>query len=454
MATSLHTPLQPAGVSYSQVPRSFITAFTMQDRSFLKELDYIYGKEDYTWFLGSMGKKTKVTNNEFYHWETRSRLHANVQVASYTGFAGAGANGTVTIASGSHLISGTKSPGRVDEVVENPRTGTFGKITNIDISTPSAHIYTIEPLRSTDTFSMNNNDYLVLRGRTDIGAASNVGASQANPARKVTNTITQIRDDFKIEDMAAAEQVEFEVDGKPSYSYKGIQETEKRFRNVEEWRLIFGVDVTNTAITANGTAGTLGLIPQIQSRGGQIQSAAGSFDMLRFQQISREMDFNGVGSEIQLLQDVYHFQEVQNNLFTKYDQGAILWGSVGGSAEVAAKYGFQSLTLEGRSVHFKKYLNFNVERTHGIVPNSAYYRHFSMVLPTGNVRDPKEGVSKPIIEICYQDVPNHGEYNIYDHGGLARNNKTGEQVLIVTMITHKGLRLRGANQCLVVGASV
>lgn len=452
MAT--HTPLQPAGVGVSQVQRSFITAFSMQDRSFLKELEYIYGKEDFTWFLGSMGKKTKVTNQEFYHWETRSRLHASVQVASFTGFAGAGDDGTVTIASGFHLNSGTQSPGRVGEVVENPRTGVFGKIMSIDDSTPSAHVYSIEPLRAADTFSMANNDYLVLRGRTDVGEASGVGASQTNPARKITNTITEIRDDFKITDKAAAEQVEFEVDGKPSYSYKGIMETEKRFRNVEEWRLIFGVDVTNTAITANGTVGTLGLIPQIQSRGGQIQSAAGSFDMLRFQQISREMDFNGVGSEIQLLQDVYHFQEVQNNLFSKFDQGAILWGSVGGSAEVAAKYGFQSLALENRSVHFKKYLNFNVERTHGIVPSSAYYRHFTMVLPTGNIRDPKEGVSKPIIEICYQDIPGVGEYNIYDTGGLARTNKTPDQNLIVTMITHKGLRLRGANQCLLVGASV
>lgn len=451
---AVHTPLQPAGVALSQVNRAFITAFSMQDRSFLKELEYIYGKEDFTWFLGSMGKKTKVTNNEFYHWETRSRLHHSVQVASFTGFGSAGANGVVTITSGSHLNSGTQSPLRVGEVVENPRTGVFGKITAINKASANAHTATIEPSRSTDTFTMANNDHLVFRGRTDVGAGSNVGDSLTNPARKITNTITQIRDDFKIEDMAAAEQVEFEVDGKPSYSYKGIMETEKRFRNVEEWRLIFGVDVTNTAITANGTAGTLGLIPQIQSRGGSIQSSAGSFDMSRFQQLSREADFNGVGSEIQLLQDVYHFQEVQNNLFSKYDQGAILWGSVGGSAEVAAKYGFQSLQLEGRSVHFKKYLNFNVERTHGIVPNSAYFRYFSMVLPTGNVRDPKEGVSKPIIEICYQDVPGIGEYNIYDTGGLARNNKTPEQVLTVTMITHKGLRLRGANQCTLVGASI
>ena len=60
----------------------------------------------------------------------------------------------------------------------------------------------------------------------------------------------------------------------------------------------------------------------------------------------------------------------------------------------------------------------------------------------------------PIIEVCYLDIPQTGEFNIYDHGGLARNNKTGKQELINTFVTHKGLRLRGANQCLIVGANV
>ena len=72
--------------------------------------------------MESMGNKTKVTNKEFYHWENRGKLHHSIQVVSATGFAGAGANGTVTLTSGSHLNSGTQSPVRVGEVVENPKT--------------------------------------------------------------------------------------------------------------------------------------------------------------------------------------------------------------------------------------------------------------------------------------------------------------------------------------------
>lgn len=454
MSTSLHTPAAPAGVALSSVNRAFITAFSMQDRSYLGELDYQYGNESYVWLMESMGNKTKVTNKEFYHWENRGKLHHSIQVASATGFAGAGANGTVTLASGSHLNSGTQSPVRVGEVVENPKNGIQGKITAVNKTVAGAHTATIEPLRSTDTFTVSANDYLVFKGLTDMGEASDVADSLVNPARKVTNTITEIREDYKITDLAAMEQVEFSIDGKPYYWYKGTKEAEKRFLNNIEWKLIFGKDVTNTAVTANGTAGTLGLIPQIESRGGVITSGAGTFDMARFQQISRELDYNGAGPEVQLLQDVIQFQEVQNNLFSKYDQGAVLWASVGGSSEAAAKYGFQSLAIEGRSVHFKKYLNFNVEKTHGVAPTTAYYRNYGLVLPMGKVRDKESGNMAPIIEVCYLDIPQTGEFNIYDHGGLARNNKTGKQELINTFVTHKGLRLRGANQCLIVGANV
>lgn len=452
MAT--HTPLQPAGVALSSVNRAFITAFSMQDRSYLGELNYLYGNESIVWLMENMGNKTKVTNQEFYHWENRGKLHHSIQIASSTGFGSAGANGTVTLTSGSHLNSGTQSPIRVGEVVENPKNGVQGKITAVNKTSANAHTATIEPLRSTDTFSVANNDYLIFRGMTDVAEGSDVVNTLTNPASKITNTTTIIREDVKTTDLALTEQVEFSVGGQQVYHYKNTREAEKRFLNNIEMKLIFGLNITNSTLTATGTAGTLGLIPQIQSRGGVITSGAGTFDMARFQQISRELDYNGAGSEVQMLQDVIQFQEVQNNLFSKYDQGAILWASVGGSAEAAAKYGFQSLHLEGRSVHFKKYLAFNTERVYGIAPNSAYYRNYGLVLPMGKVRDSESGNMAPIVEVCYKDIPQIGEFNIYDHGGLARQNKTGEQVLTQTFVTHKGLRLRGANQCLIVGANV
>lgn len=453
MATSYHAPLQPGSVALSTgVNRAFITAFNMQDRSYLGELDYLYGSESFVWLMESMGNKTKVSNKEFYHWEQRGKLTPSVQIASFTGFGSAGASGVITLTSGSHLNSGTQSPVRVGDVYENPLNGFQAKVTAVNKASANAHTATLVPLRSTETFTVNNNDFLIWLGRTDVGENSDVADSLVNPAVKVTNTTTEIREDHKITDLAAMEATEFTVDGKAGYTYKGTREAEKRFLNAIETKLIKGVDVTSSTFTATGTAGTLSLIEQIKSRGGTFNTS--TFDVAEFQTVSRQLDYNGAGMEIQFLQDVVLFQEVQNKLFQKYDQGGILWQSVGGSKEAAAKYGFQSLSIEGRTFHFKKYMPFSPEYVAGRAPATAYYRNFGIVLPIGKVRDKESGSMAPTIEVCYQEIPQIGEFNIYDSGGLARNNKTTKQELINTFVTHKGLRLRGANQTLIVGANV
>jgi hypothetical protein len=453
MATAYHTPLQPSGVALSSVTRSFITTFGMEDRSYLGELDEQYGRQSYIWLLESIGNKSKVTNQTFYHWEERGKLHHAIEVVGPHAPA-AGADITVTLAAGSHLNSGAWSPVRVGEILENATTGTQAKVTAVNKTVAGAHTATLEPLRNADTLTTAAGAFFVFRGMTDVGEASDVVDSLVNPARKVTNTVTEIREDYRITDLAAMEQVEFSVDGKQYYSYKGTRDAERRFLNTQEDKLMFGLNIDNTVITANGTAGSLGLIPQIKSRGGQIASAAGTYDITRFQEICRQLDYNGSTAEVQVLSDTIQFQEIQNELFSTYDQGAILWDSVGGSKEAAAKYGFQGLQIEGRNFHFKKYLAFNTESKYGVSPTTSYYRTFGVVLPMGKVRDKESGNMAPILEVCYLEMPGIGEYDIYDHGGLARSNKTGKRELVNTFITHKGLRLRGANQCLIVGANV
>lgn len=420
----------------------------------MTELDQQYGRQSYIWLLESIGNKSKVTNKSFYHWEERGKLHHAIEVVGPYAPA-AGASITVVLAAGSHLNGGTQSPVRVGEIVENAATGVQGKITAINKTTPSAHTATIAPLRNADTLTTAAGAFFVFRGMTDVGEASDVVDSLVNPARKVTNTVTEIREDCRITDLAAMEKVEFSVDGKHYYSYKGTRDAERRFLNQQEDKLMFGLNIDNTTITANGTAGSLGLIPQIKSRGGQIASAAGTYDIARFQEICRQLDYNGSTAEVQILSDTVQYQEIQSELFSVYDQGAILWDSVGGSKEAAAKYGFKGLEIEGRNFHFKKYLAFNTESKYGVTPASSYYRNFGVVLPMGKIRDKESGNMAPVLEVCYLEMPGIGEYNIYDHGGLSQgNNKTGKQELINTFVTHKGLRLRGANQCLIVGANV
>lgn len=446
-----HQPTIPSSVSIAGGTKlAFLSSLQVQDRSFLKDLLEVYGPESYLYLMELLGKKSKVENETFYHYQRKGKRFIAVQVASKTGGASAGVDCVVTIASGSHQNSGAESPLRVGEVVEISASGIMGKITAIDKSVASAHTATIKPLRTAETFGPANNDYLLFKGLQDVGEASSAFESQQSGSTKISNTVTQIREDYKITDKAAMEALEWEVDGQKYYKYKGTKDAEIYFLNSVEDKLVFGVDVTNTGITVNGTNGSKGLVTQITAGGSDLGYTAGSLAITDFQSITRQLTFNGAAAEIHHLTDIYQYQEIMRSLFALYPQGAVLWDSVGGSEEAAAKYGFKSLNIEGFNFHWKKYAPFSPEWKYGVTPGTASnYKNYGLVIPVGGMRDPESGNTVSTFDICYQDIPNAGEINAYEWGGLARQNKNGDQVLYNTFITHKGLRLRAANQCVI-----
>ena len=173
--------------------------------------------------------------------------------------------------------------------------------------------------------------------------------------------------------------MEWSVNGQQYYKYKGTKDAEKRFLNAMEDKLMFGTQVTNTNITSNGTRGTKGAINQITSGGSVIDYNGGSLDIADFQTMARVFDQNGAPAEIHHLVDPFQYQEIQNLLFGTYPNGAVLWDSVGGSKEAAAKYGFSSLALEGYNWHWKKYAPFSPEWKYGVIPTASRYRNYGIV---------------------------------------------------------------------------
>jgi hypothetical protein len=446
-----HVGTQPVSAS-GVANKSFISALNILDRSFTPELVEKYGNENYTFILDLIGRKVKVENNEFYHYEGRRRPVA-VQVATDGTAAAAGADASLTIAAGSHSNSGTKTPGRVGEVVMVSQTGVLGKITAINTTTPSAHVYTVKPLRSTDAFTVADNDWILFQGAQHVGEGSTKISARQPLTDKVTNTVTQIREDYEITDLAGMERIEWSEDGNHYYKYKGTKDAEKAFMNSREKLTMFSVPVTNTGITSNGTVGTKGLLNQVQSGGSDLGYTSNSMTLADIKSVIRELTFNGVSSEIHALQDVYQFQEMQTLLFSTYNQGAILWATAGGSKEIALTYGFSSFTIEGFTFHFKKYAGFTPEWEYGVTPASAHvYKNYSLFLPQGFSTD-GVGKSIPTIALRYMEPIPGVEVNAYETGGLALVNKTDEQVLRNHMIGHYGVQVAAANKCLIFNGS-
>jgi hypothetical protein len=410
-----------------------------------------YGSEKYTQLLEMIGRKVKVENNSFYHYE-RTKRHPSVVVESITGGGSAGVDVDVTIEEASHWDSGKKSPLRVGEVVQWANNGRLGKITAINTSVDSAHVATIKPLRSTEQFNPALGDVLLFQGIQHVGEASGAQTAYQPRVDKITNTVTEIREDYEFTDKAAMERIEFRdpTTGMQYFQYFGTKEAEMRWLNNREMLTVFSVDVTNTGITSNGTVGTKGMLEQIIAGGSDLSYSAGSMDGIAdFQKVTRELEFNGANAEIHALMDTYQYQEIQRELFAQYPNGAILWGAAGGNAEVAAKLGFSSYQIDGFTFHFKKYAMFQPEKVYGVAPATYAYKNYGVFIPQGFGTDPLTNQKLPTISLRYQEVPGIGEINAYEYGGLAQSNKTADQKLFNVLIGHYGVQVQAANQCVI-----
>lgn len=443
-----HVPAQPT-VGVGTANKSFITSLQILDRNYLPEIIEKYGADSYTMMLDLIGKKFKVENSEFYHRETR-KVMPSAQVASTTGGATAGADCTIVLKSTSHFDSGKKSPLRVGDVVQDVLTGVLAKITSQSDNTANQHAFVCKPLKSTDTFKPSNDDWVVVVGLWNVGEASEKHGSVQPIFDKITNYVTEVRDDYEITDKAHMERLEISYKGQNYFKYIGTAFMEKRWIQSRENLTMFSELVSNTGITANGTTGTRGAFAQITAGGSTLSYSPGSLDEDDLYAVTRELTFNGVASGgVHCLLDVYAYQEIQKFLFSSFSAGAVVFDSVGGSKEASARFGFSDVNIDGYDFFMKKYAPFSPEWSHGVrISGTPKYRNTAVFIPQ-TFSNTTDAGRLPSICLRYQEIPGVGEINAYAWGGLAPTNKTGKQELVNTMIGHYGVQVTAANQCVI-----
>jgi hypothetical protein len=430
--------LQPGSVATS-ANRQFVSDLSILKPQYFPQFIEKYGAQNYAQLLEALGMKATVPSKKFGHFESRGKLHDNVKVASLTGGASAGATATIEVDASS--VSGTTSPVRLGEVVENAKNGKQYKITSVtDYNT-----FVVTPLDATETVNATiaANDFLVFRGISEAGEASSKFDSLNGLIEEKTFYTTEIREDFSITDRAKIEELWFEVNGQPYYTYKGLDEAVRRFMNNKEFKLMFGKPY--------GAQGSTGLIPQVEA-GGQVYSAwdsAQNFAIADFHALSRLADFNGGAQEYHFLMDAYMRSKVDDGLFSTYSAGAIQWASVGGSSEVAVKYGFDSIKVDGITYHMKKYLPFNAEAVYGVAPAAEYYKNFGLLIPMKDGRDAQTGDRVPSLRIVYNEVEPGKEIKVWETGALAKVPTSDKMELNVHHMSYCGIQLFGANQFLI-----
>ena len=293
--------LQPGNVlpTSGQVNRQFVSDLSILKPQYYDKFIEKYGSQNYTQLLEALGMKATVPSREFFHFETKGKLHSAVQLSGGA-LASVAAGAAIDVTIASSYVDGGKSPLRVGEVVENAATGVQYKITAV----ASATVCTIKPLLSTvdanDDLGASSTAFLLFRGITEAGEASSKFNSLTGLTEKKTFYTTEIREDFSITDRAKIEELYFEVNGQAYYTYKGLDEAVRRFMNNKEFKLMFG----SAADNITGTVGATGLIPQIKAGGQNYQwGGDSSFTIADFHAIARLADFNGGASEYHMLVD-------------------------------------------------------------------------------------------------------------------------------------------------------
>jgi hypothetical protein len=437
--------LQPGNVqpTAGQVGRQFVSDLSILKPQYYDKFIEKYGSQNYTQLLEALGMKATVPSREFFHFESKGKLHSAVQLnGGALASVAAGAEVAVEIAAG--YVDSGKSPLRIGEVVENAATGVQYKITALGDTVAKC---TIKPLLATvdanDDLGANSTAFLLFRGITEAGEASSKFNSLTGLTEKKTFYTTEIREDFSITDRAKIEELYFEVNGQAYYTYKGLDEAVRRFMNNKEFKLMFGSAATNIT----GTVGATGLIPQIKAGGQNYQWGGDSaFTIEDFHALARLADFNGGAQEYHFLMDSYLRTAVDDALFAKYQNGAIVWANAGGSQDVAVKYGFDSLKIDGTTFHLKKYLPFNAEAVYGVAPSTSLYKNSGILIPMKEGRDAQTGDKLPSLRMVYNEVEPGKEVKVWETGALAKTPTSDKMELNVHHMAYCGIQVFAANQ--------
>lgn len=446
-------------------------------REFVKK----YGAQNFTQWLSTFGGLEKVEGREFFHFEDLGKLMAAVSNKTAVVAPAAGATVTVAIDTDDHYDSGTKSPIRVGETVRIASNGVEGKVLTINKSVDNAHTMTVRPLKSTVAFASAGSanllagEILKLGSNTEAGEASTNIDPQMPINERITNTTTEIREDWNATDRAEMEAIYYDYvnDGgfgsagiergkQGAYTYQGLVDANKRFLNNVDFKLLFGGVQTNTGLNA-GTVGTKGMIPEIVARGNADTYSLGSLGLSKFHSITAQMDVNGNPQQNVWLMDIFQRQDIDDTMFAQYPAGAYVWGSGSASEAASVAYGFDNFKIDNYMFQFKKYAGFNTEVTHGKTPDVDQYRNFGIIMPQGEVSATygNGGVTKKgrlkNIQVMYQEPMGGGTIangvKVWEYGAGAPANLTATMQHTVSMITYKGIRLSQASQFFTISGS-
>lgn len=453
---------QPGPVAYA----SGITTGIFNELNFVIP-DYIpgiiakYGNSSYMLVMEILGRTSvetsSTTTNTFSHFEKGRPFGSGIVSATVSsGAAGSAVNVVLkTPDSYNNGATGTQSPFLLNQTVKIRSNGVKASVTAITRTT-GAFIVQLTPLRSTDYIRTGTTGTSILAGEgletfgnQLAGESSDSQGTQQAKMYRYDNTATVLRASVKASDLAGMNKTQIDFGGGNFYEPALAVQTmnQNMMMNIED-AVMEGVPYSNTSST-----GTVGVLPDVTSRGSEVDYVTNNFAIGDFQNLTNVLDGNGGPREYHFLQDLKQRQDINNLLFGVYRNGAISYGSVGGSAEAAVSYGFKGFSTDTFDFHFHPYKGFTPQAVFGYTPTVGNYRaNFGLAVPQGDTQDAKDNTTRPYMQWVYQQNPDiTAGQRIYSWDlGYTKNTKTTEASNKYEQIAYVGSRVVAAEQFAIV----
>lgn len=407
-----------------------------------------YGFVPYASLAQMAGQEEKTDNKEFRWYQSRGRVLGFVTAAADS----SGANSapiTVTVGAGGYSQSGTKSLPALGMVFRNSRTGVDSKILSApNKSTPNAHTFVLTPVVTGQNASVLAGDELLERGQIYLGEQSDKTDTVIRNIDRYSNYCTQIRKDSTIGDLSDAEKIEFQINGKYSYTYKQMQDDNLALMQQLDFLIFEGTQTSNLPYAEEGTNG---VIKQVQANG--INGTYSSWGVTTtFAEIERALSSVGASKEYDVLSDNTSFIEMQNAIFTEINNGAIVYAdNAGKRGGIDIERDFKSLKIYGRKYNFTNFGLFDEQTVYGS-SGLGVRNKFSLFIPQGKestVNERGMTVSVPRFTVMYQQPFGMNKWHVADNGLFADTPTSTKAERVMTTIGYFGPRVIGAQQYLI-----
>ncbi len=421
-----------------------------------------YGNESYMLVSEILGKggvvKEDATSTQTYSHFEKGRTFGVVLVNSNVSSITSGAAVTFVCKSPESYndgATGEQSPLNVGQTVKIRSNGRKGRVDSVT-RTASAFSVVVTPLGAysfasgTSTAVLNALEGIEIIGGTQLAGESSSGQlTTMNKLYRYDNTATALRVGCKSSDVASMNKTQIDFGGSNYVDKLAVTNMNTQILYSIEDAVMEGVPYANIS----GSIGTIGVLPEVVSRGGEVDYVIGTFGASDFQNVTRVIDNNGGPAEYHLLQDLNQRQNINTTLFGLYPNGMISYGSVGFGSEASVAYGFKSFSTDTVSFHFHRYKGFSAPSMFGYTPTQGDYRKdFGLAVPQGQFRDSKTGESMSSMDWVYwknPDIPT--SQKIYSWGlGYTQGTKTEEASNNYHQIAYVGSRVVAAEQFIII----